>query len=75
MIRLGIARTAVEHLRAGAPAEEAARRAITRLADRLAATGGIIVVDREGRIGLARSTETMSWAARWEGEGDGLAGI
>ena len=63
MIRLGVARLATELMRTGAPAEEAARTAITRLATRLASTGGLIAVDRTGRFGLARSTESMAWAA------------
>lgn len=63
MIRLGVARLSIEAMREGATAIEAARRAMDRLLDRLGATGGIITVDRQGRLGLARTTATMSWAA------------
>ena len=63
MIRLGVARLAAEAMRSGRTAEEAARAAITRLAERLSSTGGVITVDRSGGWGLARSTETMAWAA------------
>ena len=62
MIRLGLARTATERMRAGASAEQAAEQAIQHLRARLDATGGLIAVDRFGGWGLARSTETMSWA-------------
>jgi L-asparaginase / beta-aspartyl-peptidase len=62
MIRLGVARLATDLMRSGASAHDAAREAITRLSVRLSSTGGIITVDRTGGCGLARSTDTMSWA-------------
>jgi beta-aspartyl-peptidase (threonine type) len=68
MIRLGVARMSVEAMRGGATAVDAARLAVHRLLARLDATGGIITVDREGRLGLARTTETMSWAAAIDDE-------
>jgi beta-aspartyl-peptidase (threonine type) len=43
-------------------AEEAVRRQVAELGERLAAMGGVIAVDRAGRWGWARSTATMSWA-------------
>lgn len=63
MIRLGVARLSVDAMRSGATAVEAARHALGRLRERLDATAGLITVDRQGRLGLARTTETMSWAA------------
>lgn len=62
MIRLGVARLATELMRGGASAAQAAGQAIQRLQARLDATGGVIAIDRKGSWGLARSTETMSWA-------------
>jgi beta-aspartyl-peptidase (threonine type) len=68
-LKLGVCLRACDAL--GAPTsrspEEAARWAITLVGTRLAATGGLILVDREGRLGLARNTVTMSWAATWDG--------
>ncbi|MEJ7735439.1 MAG: isoaspartyl peptidase/L-asparaginase [Polyangiaceae bacterium] len=61
MIRLGSARSAIEALRRGGGAEDAARSAIDELAARLAATGGLVLV-RRGEWALARSTATLSWA-------------
>jgi L-asparaginase / beta-aspartyl-peptidase len=46
---------------------DAAERAIAYLADRGSVTGGVIIVGADGRLSLARSTTTMSWAAAWEG--------
>lgn len=63
MIRLCIAHTIAELMREGATPEQATRRAILRLQQRLGFTGGAIAIDRAGRFGLARSTGTMSWAA------------
>ncbi|AUX42051.1 asparaginase [Sorangium cellulosum] len=73
MIRLAVAHSAVEHMRAGSEAAEAARAIIAHLAERLDVTGGLIAIDRGGRFGLARSTATMSWAAAGDwGEESGV---
>jgi beta-aspartyl-peptidase (threonine type) len=61
--RVGLARGAIDALRSGTPPEEAARRAIATLGARVGGTGGLILVDREGRLGFARNTATMAWAA------------
>ncbi|WP_437681379.1 isoaspartyl peptidase/L-asparaginase [Sorangium sp. So ce131] len=73
MIRLAVAHSAVERMRAGAEATEAARALIAHLAERLDVTGGLIAIDRGGRFGLSRSTATMSWAAAGDwGEESGV---
>jgi isoaspartyl peptidase/L-asparaginase-like protein (Ntn-hydrolase superfamily) len=54
-------------LRGGTSAADAVRHAIEDLEVRAGATGGLIAVDRFGRLALARTTETMSWAALWCG--------
>jgi isoaspartyl peptidase/L-asparaginase-like protein (Ntn-hydrolase superfamily) len=41
---------------------------------RTGGTGGIILVDRAGRLGFARTTPTMTWAAASDGWGDVLCG-
>ncbi len=63
VMRLCLAKTVIEWMRGGLAAEEAARGAIHLLGGRLHAFGGLILVDREGRLGLARNTRTMTWAA------------
>jgi beta-aspartyl-peptidase (threonine type) len=67
IIRVGLARTACDLVRAGVPAEEAARRAIEELGARVGGTGGLILVDRTGAVGIARNTRTMSHAVAIEG--------
>jgi beta-aspartyl-peptidase (threonine type) len=63
ILRVGLARGAIEALRSGAAPEEAACEAIRNLGARVRGTGGVILVDREGRLGFARNTPTMAWAA------------
>jgi beta-aspartyl-peptidase (threonine type) len=63
IMRLCLAKTATDEMRRGTHPEEAARVAIGLLGARVGGTAGLIVVDREGRLGLARNTRAMSWAA------------
>lgn len=63
ILRVTLASQCIAALAAGADPERAARDGIAMLHGRVGHTGGIIVVDRAGRLGLARSTSTMSWAA------------
>jgi L-asparaginase / beta-aspartyl-peptidase len=73
ILRTCLAKTAVDEIRRGASPEQAARWAIEHLSNRVGATGGIILVDPAGRIGLARSTPSMAWGAAWEGGGSPIA--
>jgi beta-aspartyl-peptidase (threonine type) len=63
MMRVCLAKTASDWMRDGAHPEDAARAVIRMLARRARGTGGVILVDRDGRLGLARNTRTMTWAA------------
>jgi beta-aspartyl-peptidase (threonine type) len=63
VLRLCLAKVAVDLMRARAHPEEAARLVIRQMADRLGGSGGVILVDRTGRLGFARNTRTMAWAA------------
>jgi beta-aspartyl-peptidase (threonine type) len=65
-IKLVLAKTAIDWLRDGMLPQAAAEMAVRQLGERMGAKGGIILVDYDGRIGLARNTETMSWAAASE---------
>lgn len=67
IIRVVLARDAVAHMSSGASSELAARRAIENLSARVGSTAGLILIDAEGRLGWARSTETMTWGAAWLG--------
>jgi beta-aspartyl-peptidase (threonine type) len=63
VLRLALAKTAIESMRSGHSAEDAARTSITLMRDRLNANGGMITIDQRGTIGLARSTRSMPWSA------------
>jgi beta-aspartyl-peptidase (threonine type) len=62
MIRVCLAKTAVEGMRAHDSAEATSRRAIALMHRRTAQTGGLIAVAPDGSLGLARTTRTMTWA-------------
>jgi L-asparaginase / beta-aspartyl-peptidase len=63
IMRLVLAKATCDALRAGAVPEQAVRQSIAAMGRRLGGTGGLIAIDRAGRLGLARNTATMSWAA------------
>jgi beta-aspartyl-peptidase (threonine type) len=63
IIQVALTKHAVELMRAGVAAPEAAGRALAAL-DRVAGKGGLIVVDRGGAVGAAFNTLSMPWAAR-----------
>jgi beta-aspartyl-peptidase (threonine type) len=62
IIRVTMSRVAVDRMRAGLDASAAAWAAVDELDGRVHGTGGIICVDRAGRLGLAHNTASMSWA-------------
>jgi beta-aspartyl-peptidase (threonine type) len=57
--RIVMAKSALTFLQTAGDPQEAAHRAITLLAERTEGTGGLIMIDRNGRIGYARNTERM----------------
>lgn len=75
VLRLCLAKSAVELLRQRVHPEEAARAAIRTMGTRLGASGGIVLVDRFGRLGLARNTRVMTWAAAGEAIAPDFAGV
>ena len=74
VMRLCLAKTACEWMRVGMHPVDAARAAVRMMLMRTGGAGGIILVDRTGRLGFARTTRTMTWAAASDGWGDVLAG-
>lgn len=74
IIRATLCRMAIDVLRSGVPAAEAAHAVIAAFGDRYQGSGGIILVDRRGRHGIARNTATMSYAVARLGA-DVLAGF
>jgi L-asparaginase / beta-aspartyl-peptidase len=67
IMRISLAKSASDFMRLGVDPEEAARAMVRRLGLRVRGTGGAILVDRQGRLGLARNAAEMSWAAAGAG--------
>jgi L-asparaginase / beta-aspartyl-peptidase len=64
IMKLVLAKWAVDRVGEGMDPQEAATAAIERLATRLGATGGLIVLAPDGRSGAAYSTPRMAWGRR-----------
>ena len=62
LMRVVISKTACDRLAAGKSAQTAADDVIRLLHNRVGGYGGIILVDREGRVGLAHNTPNMAYA-------------
>jgi len=59
IVRIVVAKTALDLLKEGADPQAAAHQAIALLAQKTGGTAGLIMIDRQGRIGYARNTERM----------------
>ena len=64
IMKIVMAKTAIEMLRAGRSPQEAADDSIRLLSQRVKGTGGLILVDRQGRVGASFSTPNMAFAYR-----------
>ena len=69
IIRLGLVRTALSLLAAGATPSSAARRALALLRRRVGADAGLILLDPRGRVGVAHTTASMPAAWRTSASG------
>lgn len=67
MMKLVLAKWAADHVSSEASPEVVAKEAISYLHRRLHGHGGIILIDRKGRVGLAHNTPRMAWAVHREG--------
>lgn len=74
-IRAVAAKTAVEHMRAGASLVEALALVLDHTDARLGGRGGSIGIDALGFVGWSRSTTAMGWAAAAEGWGAAESGF
>lgn len=74
-IRLLLARRALDFIGGGMPAQAAASAAIRLLGERVGGSGGLILLDGEGRVGYARNTPTMAHAFIVEGMDSPFAGV
>lgn len=59
-MKIVMAKTASDLLRAGTSAQAAAEACVRLLAERAKGTGGLILLDREGRPGFAFNTPRMA---------------
>ena len=67
MMKLVLAKWATDRVNSEASPEVIARESISYLHRRLHGHGGIILIDRKGRIGVAHNTPRMAWACHREG--------
>ncbi len=61
IMKLVLGKWAADRVQAGESTQVAASGAIRYLFERLGGHGGIILMDREGRVGLAHNTPGMAW--------------
>jgi len=59
IIRVALGKSAADYVRNGAHPQAAAQRAVALLAEKTASSGGLIIIDRKGRIGYGRNTTRM----------------
>lgn len=59
IIRIVMAKTALDLLKDGADPQTAANQTIALLAQKTGGTAGLIIIDRRGKIGYARNTDRM----------------
>ncbi len=67
MMKLVLAKWATDRVHAESSPEIVARESISYLHRRLHGHGGIILLDRVGRIGIAHNTPRMAWAVHRQG--------
>ena len=68
IIRVVLAKSAVDFMKAGADPQSAAARAVELLESKTGSTGGLIVIDCLGKIGYARNTTHMPVCSITDGE-------
>ncbi len=62
LMRIVTGKTACDYLARGFEAQAAAEAVIRLLEERVAGYGGVILIDREGNVGLAHNTPNLSYA-------------
>lgn len=74
-IRLLLAKRVADYLASGLSAQGAATAAIRLLGERTTGEGGLIVLDRDGRVGYARNSATMAHAIMCDAMPAPFAGV
>lgn len=64
LMRVVISKAACDRMAAGMSAQQAVEEAIHLLQNRVNGYGGLIAIDREGRVGLAHNTPNLTYAYR-----------
>lgn len=67
IMKLVLAKWSTDRVRSGSVPEWVAKEAISHLEERVQGHGGIILLDPEGRFGIAHNTPRMAWAVRQAG--------
>lgn len=67
IMRVTLAARVLEAIAQGSSPAEACFDGLTAMKKRVAATGGMIAIDKDGRLGWARSTSSMAYALTWHG--------
>jgi len=62
MMKLVLSKWTADKVEQGLAPQDAAQRALYYLKSRLEGHGGIILLDRRGRLGVAHNTPRMAWA-------------
>jgi len=62
MMKLVLSKWIADRVEQGLVPQEAAQRALYYLKSRLSGHGGVILLDRTGRAGIAHNTPRMAWA-------------
>jgi beta-aspartyl-peptidase (threonine type) len=73
MMKLVLGKWAADRVEMGEAPQQVAEQAIGRLYTRLQGHGGIILLDAQGRMGLAHNTPRMAWA--WMRGGERADGV
>jgi beta-aspartyl-peptidase (threonine type) len=61
IMKLALGKWTADRVAAGTPPQQGASEAIAYLQKRLSGHGGIIVLDAQGRLGIAHNTPRMAW--------------
>jgi beta-aspartyl-peptidase (threonine type) len=73
--RMVLAKAAIDALSYGATAQAAAEQVIITMLRRINGRGGVILLDAQGRVGLAHSTSRMAHGYITEGMSEGVFGV
>jgi beta-aspartyl-peptidase (threonine type) len=74
MMKIVMAKSAADLIEKGQDPQAAAGNVVRLLSERTDGTGGLIVIDRAGRMGVAYSTPDMSWSGRTTAARSGISG-